>query len=86
MACIEIEIDDHLDDASEYALREEIERRLKKGQWKGALPKQPGGEEAWSHADLAHDLRTAFYARNASRFETLLQVLEQAQVPMKAAA
>ena len=34
--------------------------------------------ELWGAAELANDLRLVFYARDASRFEMLLRVLERA--------
>jgi hypothetical protein len=73
---IEIEIDDYLDKASEEALRLEIKERLKRGRWRGEQLPTEDGVEAWTPLGFAEDLRTAFYARNASRFEALLCALE----------
>jgi hypothetical protein len=76
MESAEIDVDEYLDEASASALRSEVERRVACGDWK--WPDVPGddGVERWTPGGLADDLRNAFYARDASRFEALLTVLE----------
>jgi hypothetical protein len=67
MATIDFDVDDYLDEASLAALESELrDRRLK-----GARD-----VEEWTPSGLADDLRNAFYARNACRFEMLLTVLQ----------
>jgi hypothetical protein len=74
MASIEVDIDieDHLDEVSTHVLKEEIRRRLTKGR----VSSTQVDIEEWAPSGLADDLRTAFYARNANRFELLLTVLQ----------
>jgi len=83
MAEVCIDIDDHLGEASISALVAEVTRRVASGEWRASHSKQlsredPNHAEVWTREGLAKDLRTAFYARNASRFETLLVVLDPA--------
>jgi hypothetical protein len=69
---VEVDIDDVLDDLSDKELEQELERRRRRqgGGGSGASP------HPWTNAAIADDLRTAFYARNGSRFEALLAVLD----------
>jgi hypothetical protein len=81
MACIDFVVDEYLYEASISALAVEVTRRVANGEWRAAHSKQvsredPNHVEAWTREGLAEDLRTAFYARNASRFEALLVVLD----------
>jgi len=66
-----VDVDDVLDDLSDKELEQELERRLRRrGGGIGSAP------HPWTNAAIADDLRTAFYARDASRFEALLAVLD----------
>jgi hypothetical protein len=81
MACIDIDVDDYLNEASVPALVVEVARRVANGEWRSEHSKRlasrsPDHAEVWTRDGLADDLRTAFYARNASRFEALLVVLD----------
>ena len=62
-------------DISDDQLVREMRDRIACGQWK------PQGKlsdvEPWTRGGLAADIREAYYARNASRLEALLTVLEQ---------
>jgi hypothetical protein len=70
MARIEFEIEDYLHEVSDFALKDEMDRRIKDG-------KPPNSDlEDWTPEGMADDLRAAFYRRDASRFELLLRVLE----------
>jgi hypothetical protein len=72
-ACIDIEIEDYLYKLPTETLRLELKSR------KDAKPEDsPGAPHEWTPIGMADDLRTAFYARNASRFEALLAVLDPA--------
>jgi hypothetical protein len=73
MTCIDIDIDDYLDEVSEDALRREVDRRIAAGSWSNS----DHAPEPWTRAGLAADIRAAYYARNASRLELLLVILEQ---------
>jgi hypothetical protein len=84
---IDIEIEDYLDEIDSDVLERELRRR------RSNIVQDPNGPEAWTPRGMAHDLRTAFYARNASRFEMLLLALEPHEetvglkrVPLKAEA
>jgi hypothetical protein len=89
MTTIEIDIEDYLEDVDTDVLERELRRRRSK-----VKPADPAAPEAWTPRGMAHDLRTAFYARNASRFEMLLLALEPHEetaglnwsLPMKAEA
>lgn len=72
MASIDFEVEDYLDEATTEALERELARRAKRD----AKKKAPH-IEAWTPAGLAADLRHVFYARDPSRFEALLVVLEK---------
>jgi hypothetical protein len=63
-----VEADDYISDVSTEALRRELDRRL------GHVADTE--THPWTALGIAQDLRTAFYARNASRFEAILSVLE----------
>ena len=70
-ATIDIEIEDYLYRVPTETLRLELKSR------KDAEPgDDPNGPHEWTPVGMADDLRTAFYARNASRFEALLAVLD----------
>jgi hypothetical protein len=71
---VDIEIEDYLDEVSLEALQEEISDRRRRAESTRLIG--VGGVELWTPSGLADDLRTAFYARNASRFEMLLTVLQ----------
>lgn len=74
MATIDLDLDDHASDLSDDVIAYEFRRRLDLGR---ISPKTIEKHvEPWTPHGLAADLRTAFYARNASRFEILLGVLE----------
>lgn len=72
MASIDFDPEDYLDEVDLDALLDEIKRRRRKERSTGI----PADIEPWAPEGLAEDLRTAFYARNASRFELLLLVLQ----------
>lgn len=74
MTCVDIEIDDYLFDASDFALKAEIKRRQGTRGWDGY--DDPHGVHPWTKVGMAHDLRTAFYARDATRMELILAQLE----------
>lgn len=82
---VTIDIDDHLDEASEHSLRAELARREKKRAPPGApaprlvRPRFPSlaDPHPWTTPGLAEDLRSAFYRRDASRFEALLAIAER---------
>lgn len=74
MACVDIDVDDYLYDASVSALKAEVARRVADGTW--SIPWKPEDPEPWSRAGLAADIRAAYYARDASRLELLLVILE----------
>ena len=70
---VSISLDDVLESMDDEELAAELRRRRKRSG-------KPMADEAqthiWTPVALAEDLRTAFYARNASRFEHLLRVLD----------
>lgn len=74
MACVELDVDDYLYDASESALKAEVGRRVAEGKW--SVSSAPEAPQPWSREGLAADIRAAYYARDASRLELLLVVLE----------
>lgn len=81
MAYIDIDIEEHLDEVSDEALRRELAGRpAKAGNLK--KPRSADDPEPWAPIGLADDLRTAFYARNAARMEMLLGVLELHEAPV----
>ena len=65
--------DDIISDMEDHELEEELARRRKK---RGEA--HVGGSHPWTPLGMAEDFRTAFYAHNASRFETLLATLDPA--------
>ena len=65
----EIDVEDYIDEVSTSVLRAELARR------------KDGDRGVLTSALLASDLRSAFYARDASRFEALLREIEP--VPTK---
>ncbi len=65
---VEVDVGDVLADLPASQLRRVLSER--------GIGVPPDGE-AWTPAGFAADLRSAFYARNASRFEALLTVLER---------
>lgn len=78
MACVEIEIDDYIHDASDFALKSEIKRRQGTRGWEG--DDDPNGPQPWTRRGMADDIRQAFYGRNASRLELLLGQLELREI------
>jgi hypothetical protein len=69
---VDIDADDVLPELSDADLQEELDRRRKtRGGSKAASEAHP-----WTDLGLAEDLRTAFYARNANRFEALLAQMD----------
>jgi hypothetical protein len=76
MPTVEVYVDasDVLDDLSDSELENELDRRRKK-----AGNRKDDGSQNWCAVGFAEDLRTAFYARNASRFEALLCALDPDQ-------
>lgn len=70
-ADVAVEIDDLLGKASVEALRAELRRRKL----------CDDVEQPWTEQGIVDDLRTAFYARNANRFETILAAREPASDP-----
>ncbi len=75
MAYVDIDIEDYIYEISTEVLKLELKRRFDKGD-KDAMEPIEDGVEPWSPQGLADDLRLVFYSRNASRFESLLSVLE----------
>ena len=71
---VDIDIDDVLDELDDDELLAELRRRQKRSGRASADDQQV---HVWTPVALAEDLRTAFYARNASRFEQLLCVLDE---------
>ena len=67
--------DEVLDGLSDAELEEELHRRRR-------VRKQDDGVHAWTPSGFADDLRTAFYARNASRFEAILCALDRCPAPI----
>jgi len=65
--------DDIIADMEDHELEEELARRRKK---RGEA--HVGVAHGWTPLGMAEDLRTAFYARDSARFETLLDVLDPA--------
>lgn len=70
---VDIDVDDVLDELDDEELEAELRRRRKKS---GKAVADDRQTHIWTPVALAEDLRTAFYARNASRFEHLLRVLD----------
>jgi hypothetical protein len=75
---------------SEEALRDVLDQDLlKEARRRDLLPPREAPTrvhtESWAPESLAHDLRTAFYARDASRFEAMATAIERgtllAQIP-----
>lgn len=68
---VDIDIDDYLDEATTEALVAELKyREKKKNPYKtDGLP--------WGPAEMADDLRKAFYAKDANQFEFLLSILDR---------
>ena len=73
MASICFDVEDYLGGVDLKVLQKEIIRRIERDRKAKAAD---GGIEVWTPPGLADDLRTAFYTRNASRFELLLTVLQ----------
>ncbi|HOW50224.1 MAG TPA: hypothetical protein PLB26_21485 [Rubrivivax sp.] len=72
---IEIDADDYADYISKATFKRELSRRLSIGEIKPSDFERDKAEP-WTRAGLAEDIRHAFYARDASRMEALLRVLE----------
>lgn len=68
---------DVLDDLDDDVLERELAKRAK---GRGDKPERV---EKWTQTGLAEDMRAAFYARNASRFEALLMVLDYGDLPVR---
>ena len=67
--CIYVDAVEVLDELTDTELLDEIEHR--------GIRIDPASEEAWTADAMADDLRTAFYSRNAARFEALVRILER---------
>lgn len=65
---------DVLEELDNEDLLREIGRRRTAGKWNGSAVDDDS--EHWTPPGMADDLRTAFYARNASRFEAIIRALE----------
>lgn len=76
MTYVRVDIDDVLFEASTDDLVGEVERRIARGDWPASTPICKD-VIPWTREGLAQDIRQAFYARDASRLEALLKVLEQ---------
>lgn len=74
MTCVDIDIDDYLHDASDFALKSEIKRRQGKLGWEG--DDDPNGVHVWTRRGMADDIRAAYYSRNAAQLELILAQLE----------
>ena len=74
MPYVFVDTADVVDEIPDDALVAEIKRRIKTGRIKQVLSED--SDESWTRYGLAEDIRTAFYARNSSRLEALLVVLE----------
>ena len=74
MPYINISVEEALEDVSADDLKRELLRRTGKSQ-----DHDTNGLEPWTPSGLADDLRSAFYRRDASRFEALLIVLQPHQ-------
>ncbi len=73
---------DVLEDLSDEHLNAEVERRLKKRAAKSGKP----APDLWSSTGFAEDLRTAFYAHDANRFEALLSRIDNGNLPVRGKA
>jgi hypothetical protein len=71
---VDIDVDEILPELGDEELEAELRRRRKRS---GKATADDGQTHVWTPVALAEDLRTAFYARNASRFEQLLCVLDE---------
>lgn len=80
MACVDIQVDYYLDEASDSALLDELRCRRAKPQWKPAAEDDPNGTHAWTRRGMADDIRQAYYARNTNRLEVILAQLELREV------
>jgi hypothetical protein len=69
---VHVDWQDVLDDMDDDALERELEKRRQR------QGKRSTAAEPWTPLGMAEDLRTAFYARDASRFEALLATLDPA--------
>lgn len=77
-----VDADGVLDEISDADLGREVARRSTKRGAAGEL----GATHPWTPLGLAEDLRTAFYARDASRFEALLCALDDSRLEPHACA
>lgn len=82
MAYVHVSVDIDAQDVLEQLLDEDLQRELdrrRKRRGDGVA-----GAISWDSTGLAEDLRAAFYARDASRFEALLRKLDHGNLPMRA--
>jgi hypothetical protein len=75
-ADVDVDIDEYLEYASDKAFAKEIERRKASKEAKKTADALAKGVVPWTREAVADDLRSAFYRRDACRFEALLIVLE----------
>jgi len=73
---IDVDTDDALDDLSDSALRAELKRRSAHAGAAHLSWTTDAAALVWTAAALADDLRSAFYARDANRFDALLYRIE----------
>ncbi len=75
MALVEIDVVDYLDEVSDRAILREFKDRMARGKFKQSDISSLDDIEIWTPEALVHDLREAFYRRNASEMERLLTIL-----------
>lgn len=73
-----VDSESSLDDFSTEDLREELARREERAK---KHAEDTSGVHHWDAAGIADDLRTAFYARNAARFEAAVPAFETRHSP-----
>ncbi len=66
---VDVDAYEVLEEISDEDLEEELASRRRK---RGDKVQADNGAEPWTSLGMAEDLRTAFYARDATRFESLL--------------
>ncbi|MDQ1077973.1 hypothetical protein [Pseudoroseomonas cervicalis] len=74
---VHVDTDEVLAEVCDEDLEDELARRRRRKNAGGDI-----GVEAWTPEGFADDLRTAFYARNASRFEAILCALDRCPAPI----
>jgi hypothetical protein len=77
-----VEACDVLQEVSDSELEREVARRLKKRAEQSGEP----APHIWTSTGLAEDMRSAFYSRDANRFEALLCRLDGGNLPVRARA